>query len=86
MKNISFDDWCSRRVFSTLPVIFDGTFNAQKLRFSIKDFFSKRDQIRIIFTEETFNGKLHFLCSFYIKKYDLLYKFVDYSLYKNLYK
>ena len=37
---------------------------AQKMKFSIKDFFSKCDQIRrITFTEEILNGKLHFLCS-----------------------
>ena len=45
---------------------------AQKLKFSIKDFYSKCDQICSIlqetaelatFTEEIVNGKLHFLCS-----------------------
>ena len=38
---------------------------AQKMKFSIKDFFSKCDQIRsfLTFTEEVFNGKLHFLHS-----------------------
>ena len=42
---------------------------AQKMKFSIKDFFSKCDQIRrktadlIIFIEEISNAKLHFLCS-----------------------
>ena len=42
---------------------------SQKMRFSIKDFFSKCDQIRkktadlVTFTEELHNGKLHFLCS-----------------------
>ena len=44
-------------------------FAAQKIKFSIKDFFSKCDQIRIfpadlfIFTEEFHYRKLHFLCS-----------------------
>ena len=38
------------------------------MKFSIKDFFSKCDQIRgkldlVTFTEEILNGKLHFLCS-----------------------
>ena len=39
------------------------------MKFSIKDFFSKFDQIRrkpvdlVTFTEEIFNIKLHFLCS-----------------------
>ena len=33
-------------------------YAAQKMKFSIKDFFSKCDQIRIFH-----NGKLHFLCS-----------------------
>ena len=45
---------------------------AQKLKFSIKDFFSKCDQIRrkpqktanlVTFTEAIVNGKLDFLCS-----------------------
>ena len=34
------------------------------MKFSVKDFFNKCDQIRsvdlVIFTEEIFNGKLHF--------------------------
>ena len=44
---------------------------AQKMKFSMKDFFSKCDQIsrelRILvkFTEEILNGKLHFLCTVY---------------------
>ena len=37
------------------------------MKFSIKDFFSKCDQIRtadlVTVTEEILNGKLHFLCS-----------------------
>ena len=38
------------------------------MKFSIKDFFSKWDQIRrkldlVTFTEEILNGKLHFLCN-----------------------
>ena len=43
------------------------------MKFSIKDLFSKCDQIRrnlgdlVTFTEEVFNGKLHFLCS--VQKY-----------------
>ena len=42
---------------------------AQKMNFSIRDFFRKCDQIRrelrylITFTEEISNGKLYFLCS-----------------------
>ena len=38
---------------------------AQKLKFSIKDCFSKCDQIRsfVTFTEESLNGKLHLSCS-----------------------
>ena len=40
---------------------------AQKMKFSIEDFFGKCDQIRsadlVTFTEEILNGKLHFLCS-----------------------
>ena len=45
------------------------THTAQKMKFSIKDFFSKWDQIRrfwfpaglVTFTEEILHGKLHFL-------------------------
>ena len=39
------------------------------MKFSIKDFFSKCNQIRrfsadlVTFTEEILNGRLHFLCS-----------------------
>ena len=42
----------------------------KKKKFSIKDFFSKCNQIRkklrilVTFTEEIFNGKLHFLCRY----------------------
>ena len=46
--------------------IFISSVTAQKMKFSIKDFFSKYDQIRCgfgQFTEEILNGKLHFLCS-----------------------
>ena len=35
-------------------------YTAQKMKFSIKDFFSKYDLVT--FTEEILNGKLHFLC------------------------
>ena len=37
-------------------------YTAQKMKFSVKDFFSKCDLVT--FTEEILNGKLHFLCSF----------------------
>ena len=36
---------------------------AQKMKFSIKDFFSKCDEERRNPTEEILNEKLHFLCS-----------------------
>ena len=37
---------------------------AQKLKFYIKDFFSKRDPVDLVTsTEEIRSGKLHFLCS-----------------------
>ena len=40
---------------------------AQKMKFSIKDFFSKcfpqETADLVTFTEEILNGKLHFLCS-----------------------
>ena len=43
--------------------VFLRTDTVQKIKFSIKDFFSKCDQIRmVIFTDEILNGKLHFLC------------------------
>ena len=43
-------------------------YTAQETKFSIKDSFSKCDQIRknadlVAFTEEILNAKLHFLCS-----------------------
>ena len=37
------------------------TAAAQEMKISIKDFFSKCDQI--LFTEEILKGKLHFLCN-----------------------
>ena len=45
--------------------------NAQKMKFSIKYFFSKCDQIRSfqsIFTEEIYTGKVY-LCSGYFKSF-----------------
>ena len=42
------------------------TILRKKMKFSIKDFFSKCDQIPsflVMFTEEVLNEKLHFLCS-----------------------
>ena len=52
-------------------------FTAQKMKFSIKDFFGKCDQIRadlVTFTQEILYGKLHFLRSDYhvIKEYTFL--------------
>ena len=43
------------------------------MKFSIKDFFSRCDQIRstadsVTFTEENLNGKLHFSCSVLTRK------------------
>ena len=35
---------------------------AQKMKFCIKDYFSKCDRL-ITFAEEILNGKLNFLCS-----------------------
>ena len=56
------------------------TLTAQKTKFSITDFFSKCDQIRsflriwsqfpadlVTVTEEIRHGKLHFLCSVWVK-------------------
>ena len=47
---------------------FQLTYTAEKMNFSINDFFSKCDQIQetadlFTFTEEILNGKLDFLCS-----------------------
>ena len=41
---------------------------AQKTKFSVRDFFSKCEQIRsfldlLVFTKEILNGKLQFLCT-----------------------
>ena len=59
--------------FSTLnkvnKLMDEFTITPQKMKFSIKDFFSKCNQIRrfsadlVTFTEEILNGRLHFLCS-----------------------
>ena len=43
----------------SIPIQID---TAQQMKFFIKDFFSKCDQIRK-FTEEIYNGKFLFLCS-----------------------
>ena len=45
---------------SDLNVLFTGCYTARKMKFSIKDFFSKYDQIRktadlVTFTEEILN-------------------------------
>ena len=37
-------------------------YTAQKMKFSIKDFFSKSSDL-VTFTEKVLNGKLHFLSS-----------------------
>ena len=55
---------------SQLGVSVEYAITAQKMKFSIKDFFGKCDQIRsfldlVTFTEEILHGKLHFLCSAY---------------------
>ena len=49
------------------------SITSQKIKFYIKDFFSKCDQIRsfqsaVIFSEEILNGKLHVLCSVLLSK------------------
>ena len=56
--NAKSRNWSNHDITTTNP--------AQKMKFSIKDFFSKCDQIRrdlVTFTEEILNGKLYFLCS-----------------------
>ena len=53
-------------------------YAAQKMKFSIKDFFSKCDQIHrklVTFTEEALHGKLHFLCSIMVQKLKHMYQF-----------
>ena len=73
--NILSSPFCQRRCvyFKTLIAAihyikwagFTSRTTAQKRKFSIRDFFSKCDQIRnadlVIFTEETLNEKLHFV-------------------------
>ena len=61
------------------------TFTAQKMKFSIKGFFSNCDQIRrfsvdlVAFTEETLNGKRHFCAVFWFPNTHLYYlKFLLY--------
>ena len=55
-------------------IMFIPSSTAQKIKFSIKDFFSKCDQMQqfpadlVTFTEETLNGKFHFLCSVVLSK------------------
>ena len=64
-KSSTIDVWihlwteCIRNFFSDFALL----ITAQKMKFSLNDFFSKCDQI---FTEEILNGKLHFLCSEYV--------------------
>ena len=47
--------WFINKVITDFESWFDRPCTARKMKFSIKDFFSKPDQI--------LNGKLHFLCS-----------------------
>ena len=51
------------------------TVTAQKMKFSIKDFFSKCGPQfpadLVAFTEVILNGKLHFLCSRYMTSYTI---------------
>ena len=56
MLNISDRTFCSTHIVKLV------TPTVQKLKFDIKDFISKCDQIRnlITFTEKILNGKLHF--------------------------
>ena len=56
------------------------------MKFSITDFFSKRDQIRketadlVTFTEEFLNGKSHFLCSEKLVFFTVYYPFFNGNL------
>ena len=53
------------KMFSRTLKYFATHITAQKMKFSIKGFFSKCGQILnvVTFTEEILNGKLHLLCS-----------------------
>ena len=70
-KKMVISIWIALRVASDSPK----TCTAQKMKFCMKDFFSKCDQIRrklrilVTLTEEILNGKLHFLCRHSILKY-----------------
>ena len=51
-----------------LPLFVEFGCTIQKMKFSIKDFFSKGPNLQcpadlVAFTEESLNGKPHFLCS-----------------------
>ena len=62
-------------------------FTAQKMKFSIKDFFSKCDLFPadlVTFTEEILNEKLRFLCSGYYHRETRTRKHP--KLYKNYWK
>ena len=50
------------RASFTAGIIVGGSYSAQKMKFFIKDFFNKCYQTAdlVTFTEEIFNGKLHF--------------------------
>ena len=56
------------------------------MKFSIKDFFNKYDQIT--FTEEILNGKLHFLCREKSVKalFHQVYKSADFNFYLVFYR
>ena len=50
--------WCSTSIYPRSHTF----YTAQKVKFSMKHFFSKFDQIRSLL-RRILNGKLHFLCS-----------------------
>ena len=58
--NFYIDTWRKKITFFMYEKCLSIT--AQKMKFSIKDFFSKRSYL-VTFTEEILNEKLHFLCS-----------------------
>ena len=69
-------DVYTKEVFRALSTIYHGNSTAQKMKFSIKDFFSKRDQIRrkqdlVAFTEKILNVKLHFFTQCIFAKYSI---------------
>ena len=64
--------WQESGVVQYDEIAFRGLKHYTKMKFFIKDFFSKCADL-VIFTKEILNGKLHFLCKRnFLEKYILL--------------